>query len=97
MPSPSGEGLLQRAPEGVPEANFGVIFEVIFGVILDTAGAIKSRLRLYDARVTKRINAAMNYGFFACFSFAISHFLHFFARCIDHFALSGLPARGSGG
>ena len=53
MPSPSGEGLLQRAPEGVPEVILGVIFEVIFGVILDTAGAIKSRLRLYDARVTK--------------------------------------------
>ena len=43
LSSPSGEGLLQRAPEGVPEVVFGVIFEVIFGVILDTVGAIKSR------------------------------------------------------
>ena len=49
LPSLSGEGLLQRAPEGVPEVIFGVIFEVIFGVILDTIGAIKSRLRLYNA------------------------------------------------
>ena len=53
LPSPSGEGLIQKAPEGVPEVIFGIIFEVIFWVILDTAGAIKSRLRLYDARMTK--------------------------------------------
>ena len=32
---------------------FGVIFGIIFGVMLDTVRAIKSRLRLYDARVTK--------------------------------------------
>ena len=94
MPSPSGEGLLQRAPEGVPEVIFGVTFEVIFGVILFTVGAIKSRLRLYDARVTKLINACMNYVFFACFSFAFSHFSHFCACCIDHFALPGLPGGG---
>ena len=78
MPSPSGEGLLQKAPEGVPEVIFGVIFEVIFGVILDTIGAIKSRFRVDDARVTKLINAFMNYELFACFSFAFSHFAHFF-------------------
>ena len=65
LPSPSGEGLLQRAPEGVPDVIFGVIFgvifEVIFGVILDTVGAIKSRFRVDDARVTKLINAFMNH------------------------------------
>ena len=46
-------GWFQTAFEGVPEVVFGVIFEVIFwvifGVILDTAGTIKSRLRLYNA------------------------------------------------
>ena len=61
MPSPSGEGLLQRAPEGVPEVIFGVTFEVIFGVILDTVGAIKSRLRVDGARVTNLIDAFMNH------------------------------------
>ena len=61
MPSPSGEGLLQRAPERVPEVIFGVIFEVIFGVILDTVGAIKLRFRVDDARVTKLINAFMDH------------------------------------
>ena len=44
-------GWFQTAFEGVTEVVFGVIFEVIFGVILDRVGAIKSRLRLYDARV----------------------------------------------
>ena len=94
MSSPSGEGLLQRAPEGVPEVIFGVIFEVIFRVILDIVGAIKSRFRVDGARVTELINAFVNYGFFACFSFAFSHFSHFCACCIDHFALPGLPGGG---
>ena len=57
FPSPSraspARGWFQSALEGVPEVVSGVIFEAIFGVILDTVGAIKSRLRLYDARVTK--------------------------------------------
>ena len=70
-------GWFQTAFEGVPEVVFGVIFEVIFGVILDRVGAIKSRLRLYDARVTEGMNAFVSYGFFACFSFAFSHFSHF--------------------
>ena len=54
-------GWFQTAFEGVPEVIFGVIFEVIFGVILDTVGAIKSRFRVDDARVTKLISAFMNH------------------------------------
>ena len=79
MSSPSGEGLLQRALEGVPEVIFGVIFEVIFGVIFDTVGAIKSRLRLYDARVTEGMNASMNYGCFYMFLICIFTFFAFLA------------------
>ena len=36
----------------------------------------------------------MNYGSFVCLSLAFLHFSHFCARCIGHFALSGLPAGG---
>ena len=61
MSSPFGEGLLQKAPEGVPEVIFGVTFEVIFGAILDTVGAIKSRFRVDGARVTNLIDAFMNH------------------------------------
>ena len=85
------------APEGVPEVIFGVIFDVIFGVILDTVGVIKSRFWLYDARVTEGMNAFMNYGIFACFSFAFSHFSHFLRSlhwpfCIVWFAGGGRQA-----
>ena len=80
----------------VPEVvsgRFGVNFEVIFGIILDTTGAIKSRLRLQNARVSEAMNAFVNYAIFAYFSFAFSHFC---ACCIDHFTLSRLPGRSQG-